>query len=61
LPSWVKLSVSDAAANTVIVPVEGELPALGELVLLEQPAAAAAASTAAITAKRRIVNSSVES
>src|SRR5262249_5079410 len=27
-PSWVKVSVSDAAANTVIVPVDGELPEL---------------------------------
>src|SRR6266480_2545858 len=54
LPSWVKLSVSDAAANTVIVPVAGELPALGEVVLLEQPAAATAARAAAMTVRRRM-------
>src|ERR1700733_9609439 len=62
-PSWVKVPISDAAANTVIAPVdaaEGELLALGDelpdpLPLLEQPATATAASPAAITAKRRIV------
>jgi hypothetical protein len=57
-PIWVKASVSDAAANTVIVPVAGvELLALGvELeLLLEQPATATAASPAAITVKRRIL------
>src|SRR5262245_15108624 len=54
-PSLVKASVSDAAANTVIVPVDGELPALGVVVLLLlQPATATATSPAAITAKRRI-------
>jgi hypothetical protein len=54
----VKVSISDAAAKTVIVPVvavellvpEGELE-----LLLEQPATATAASPAAITAKRRIL------
>jgi hypothetical protein len=58
-PSWVKDPISDAAAKTVIDPVdEAELLALeGELPepLLEQPATATAASPAAITAKRRIV------
>jgi hypothetical protein len=63
-PSWVKLPVSDAAANTVIVPVaedEVELLVLGVelpellLELLEQPATAIAASPAVIMAKRRIV------
>src|SRR5215472_15671167 len=59
-PSWVKVSVSDAAANTVIVPVAGLalLVPEGELeLLLEQPATATAASPAAITAKRRILDS----
>jgi hypothetical protein len=54
----VKLSVSDAAANTVIVPVAASelLLAAGVLdLLLEQPATATAASPAAITAKRRIL------
>jgi hypothetical protein len=58
VPSWVKVPVSDAAANTVIVPVAGlELLVVdGELeLLLEQPATATAASPAAITAKRRIL------
>jgi hypothetical protein len=57
-PSWVKVPVSDAAANTVIVPVAGLelLVPEGELeLLLEQPAAATAASPAAMTAKRRIL------
>src|SRR5215472_14085758 len=55
-PSLVKVSVSEAAANTVIVPVDGELPELGVVVLLlVQPAAATVASPAAITAKRRIL------
>jgi hypothetical protein len=56
-PSWVKVPVNDAAANTVIVPVAGlELLVVdGALeLLLEQPATATAASPAAITAKRRI-------
>src|SRR6516225_10060450 len=54
-PILVKASVSEDAANTVIVPVAGaELPALGvELELLEQPAAATATNPAAITAKTR--------
>src|SRR6266702_7413685 len=59
-PSWVNASVSDAAANTVIVPVAGvALPAPGvELeLLLEQPATATAASPAAITVQRRIHDS----
>src|ERR1700730_14736177 len=60
-PSWGKLPVSEAAANTVIVPVaeeELELLALEAglpellLELLEQPATAIAASPAVITAKR---------
>src|SRR5215469_668885 len=55
LPSWVKAPVSEAAANTVIVPVDDEPPELGVVVLLlEQPAAATATRPAAITAKRRI-------
>src|SRR5215475_6801158 len=61
-PSWVKLSVSDAAANTVIVPVDGDAGlAVDEFPepLLEQPAAATAASAAAMTVKRRTMNSSV--
>jgi hypothetical protein len=56
----VKAPVSEAAANTVIVPVAGaELLELdGELELpLEQPAAATAASPATITVKRRILHS----
>src|SRR5262245_54696616 len=64
-PSWVKLSVSDAAAKTVIVPVgedaglavDDELPEP----TLEQPEAATAASAAAMTVKRRTMNSSVRS
>jgi hypothetical protein len=65
-PSWVKVPISDAAANTVIEPVgEAELLALeAELLaleaelpepLLEQPATATAASPAAIKTIRRIV------
>src|SRR5215468_5373589 len=57
LPSWVKVPVNDAAANTVIVPVAGLgllAPEGGLVVLLEQPAAATVASPAAIRAKRRI-------
>jgi hypothetical protein len=59
-PSWVKVSVSEAAANTVMEPDEDAGLALDvELPepLLEQPATAAAASAAAITVKRRTVNS----
>jgi len=66
----VKVSFSDDAAKTVIVPVadagllaageDGELPPAGAgLVVLEQPATAAAASAATVRAKRRMVNSSV--
>src|SRR5580693_2825650 len=61
-PSWVKVPISEAAAKTVIVPVdaaEGELLALEDELpdplLLEQPVTATAASPAAITAKRRMV------
>src|SRR5215475_3466320 len=63
LPIWVKLSVSDAAANTVIVPPDGLALPPDELPdpLLEQPAAATAASTAAMTVIRRTMNSSVRS
>jgi len=53
----VKLSVSDAAANTVIVPVEDAglaLDAEPPEPLLEQPAAATAATAAAMTVKRRM-------
>jgi hypothetical protein len=54
----VKVSISDAAAKTVIVPVAGdELLALGELELLEQPATATAMTPAATTAKRRTMHS----
>jgi hypothetical protein len=66
-PIWVKVPISDAAANTVIVPVcaaelvaggEDELGALAtvlEELLLEQPATATTASAAVVTAKRRIL------
>src|SRR5215467_3653495 len=64
LPSWVKVSVSEAAAKTVIDPPAGLAlapdPELPEP-LLEQPAAATAASAATMTVKRRIMNSSVRS
>src|SRR5215813_7776022 len=52
-PSWVKVSVSDAAANTVIDTGAGEGLAPDELpeLLLEQPAAATATSPAAIRVK----------
>jgi hypothetical protein len=54
----VKVSISDAAANTVIVPVAGwELLPEGELELLLHPATTTVASPAAITAKRRILYS----
>src|SRR5215472_6629830 len=64
-PSWVKVSFSDDAANTVIVPAgKAEPPAAAgdELVplgadvglLLEQPAAVSAASAATVRAKRRM-------
>jgi hypothetical protein len=60
-PSWVKLPVSDAAANTVIVPVDAdaELFALGvELeLLLEHPARATTASPVMVRVKRRIISS----
>jgi hypothetical protein len=51
----VKVCISDAAAKTVIVPVE--LLELGELLLLEQPATAAASSAAMTTVRRRNVYS----
>jgi len=66
-PSWVKVPISDAAANTVIVPVgaaellaaaEDELVALeGELeeLLLEQPAVAIAASAVMVRTERRML------
>jgi hypothetical protein len=65
-PIWVKVPISDAAANTVIVPVcaaelvaagEDELGALATLeeLLLEQPATATTASAAVVTAKRRML------
>src|SRR5438034_5689499 len=68
LPSCVNVSLSDDAANTVIVPVcaaellvladgEDELdePAAGlEELLLEQPATATAASATTVKAKRRM-------
>jgi hypothetical protein len=73
-PSWVKVPISDAAANTVIVPVcvaepllaadEDELAGLEaglEELLLEQPATAIAASATAVRAKRRMFNSLVSS
>jgi hypothetical protein len=53
----VKVCISDAAANTVIVPVDDEPPELGVVGLLEQPAATTVASAAAITAERRIISS----
>src|SRR5262249_37011736 len=67
LPSSVKVSFSEAAASTVIVPVcAAELLAVGEdellepeagldELLLEQPATAVAASTTAARAKRRML------
>jgi hypothetical protein len=64
-PSWVKVPVSDAAANTVIDPVDAdeEVLALGaELeLLLEHPAKATTASPAMVRVKRRILSSFVES
>ena len=70
-PSWVKVPISDAAANTVIAPVaDAGLLALAVasadagllvLLLLEQPAKAHAPSAAAITVKRRTMASWVES
>ena len=66
-PSSVKVSVSDAAANTVIAPVcAAELVAAGEdeagalagvleELLLEQPATATTASAAVVTARRRML------
>jgi hypothetical protein len=70
-PSWVKVPISDAAANTVIAPVadagllaipvaDGEAGLL-VLLLLEQPARAHAPSAAAITVNRRTMASWVES
>ena len=59
-PSWVNVPISEAAANTVIDPVDpdGELlepdDELPELPL-EQPAAATAITPTAIMAKRRIL------
>src|SRR5215469_12583646 len=64
LPSWVKLPVSEAAANTVIDPVEEELPEPDEPdefePLLLQPAMAMAASPAMARTNRRIINSWTE-
>src|SRR6478672_3001553 len=64
-PSWVKVSVREAAAKTVIVPVDEDAGlALDDEPpepLLEQPAAATAASATAMTVKRRTMNSSVRS
>jgi hypothetical protein len=67
-PIWVKVPISDAAANTVIVPVcVAELPlaadedelagleAVLEELLLEQPATATAASATTVSAKRRML------
>jgi hypothetical protein len=60
-PSSVKVPVSDAAANTVIDPVDAdeEVLALGvELeLLLEHPARATTASPAMVRVKRRITSS----
>jgi hypothetical protein len=57
-PIWVKVSVSDAAANTVIVTGAADgLLALGEVVLLEQPARATPSRPAVTTAKRRTAHS----
>src|SRR5262249_57599884 len=55
-PSVVKLSVSEAAAKTVIVPPAGLAVAPADELpppLLEQPAAAPAPSAAAMTVQRR--------
>src|SRR5580693_442515 len=58
-PIWVKVPVSDAAANTVIEAVDAEelaglaVEAAPPELLLEQPASATAASPAAITVNRR--------
>ena len=61
-PSWVKVPISDAAANTVIDPVvdadEEVLAAGAELeLLLEHPARATTASPAMVRVKRRITSS----
>jgi hypothetical protein len=50
----VKVCISDAAAKTVIVPVEDELVVLDVLELLEQPAAATATSASTAIARRRM-------
>src|SRR5580693_1173529 len=72
-PSWVKVPISDAAANTVIAPVadagllalaaaDGDAGLLVVLLLvLEQPARAHAPSAAAMTVNRRTMASWVES
>jgi hypothetical protein len=61
----VKLPVSEAAANTVMVPFDDEPPELDELdelePLLEQPAMANAVRPAAIIVIRRNVDSLVRS
>jgi len=66
-PSVVKVSFSDAAAKTVIVPVAAGLLAAGDDgllaagaepgLLLVQPATAATASAAMVRAKRRMLDS----
>jgi hypothetical protein len=64
-PIVVKLPVSEAAANTVMVPFDDEPPELDELdelePLLEQPAMANAVRPAAIIVIRRNVDSLVRS
>jgi hypothetical protein len=70
-PSWVKVPISDAAANTVMAPVadagllalpvaDGDAGVL-VLLLLEQPARAHAPSAAATAVNRRTMASWVES
>jgi hypothetical protein len=67
LPISVNVPISDAAANTVIVPVgKAELLAAGAdgllagaevvVLLLEQPATATAVSAAMVRAKRRMLS-----
>ena len=68
-PSWVKVPISEAAAKTVMAPVEADRPRVEGLLVpedelpdrLEQPVTATAASPAAIrAAKRRIFIPQVE-